>query len=100
MKPTELLEAIGTANPKVLDGIRKERALALIRATLAYLARTLDASKEGAVVVAGLGRFRVRIVEREVEGKKVMQKKVMYMPVQPKDRDGSAKAKRVDESDS
>jgi hypothetical protein len=95
MTPNDLLKIIGVDNPNLLSGIREKQALTLIRATLVCVARTLDTSQEELVVIAGFGRFRIRMVEREVDGKKVFKKRILYVPARAKTGEDDARPKRV-----
>ena len=78
MKVTELIEQIQQANPKLLAGIPANRAAALIRNAFKHMNEALAETEEGVVIFAGLGQFRVRKVEKEVEGEKVIRTQIAF----------------------
>ena len=78
MKATELIEQMRRTNPKLLDGIPENIAVELVRNVFKHINDTLAGTKEGVVDFVDLGRFRVRQVEKEVEGKKITRTQVIF----------------------
>ena len=83
MKITELIDQIEKTNPRVLKGIPENRAKALIRNVFKYMNDTLAETSEGLVIFAGLGRFRLRKVERELGGKKIIRTQIIFRRAEP-----------------
>lgn len=84
MKPVEIVERIKKENPLALGNIPDQRAARIIFAALAQLGKHIDAMSDGVLKVPGLGNFRVRKIEREKEGKKVMVKRTIFVAKGPK----------------
>lgn len=78
MKVTELIEEIPKTQPKVLDGIDEKTAADLVRHVFKHINDTLAGMGEGVVKYAGLGRFRVRRMKKEVEGKKIDRTQIVF----------------------
>lgn len=74
----ELVEQVAGNNPAVLSGIPRNKAVALLRTALAQIGKTIKETEDGVVLVPGFGKFQVRQVEREVGGKKVVRKQVVF----------------------
>jgi nucleoid DNA-binding protein len=87
MKINELIEAIAKEKPRLLAGLPEKRSATIIRTALACIGRVIDATEEGRVLIGGLGVFNVRQVEREIDGRKVMKKIVVFRPVAPRKKD-------------
>ena len=87
MTPTELVERIKEKRPNLLGNMPEKKAVALIRAALADLGRHIAEAEEGVVKVQGMGNFRIRMVEREKDGKTVSVKRTMFLAAKPKNKD-------------
>jgi hypothetical protein len=74
----ELVARIARRRPEVLSEFPEHEARSLVRAVLEDFAAAIDATREGVVRLAGLGQFRVRSVEREVGGKRVVKRRVAF----------------------
>jgi nucleoid DNA-binding protein len=83
MKATELIAQIQKSNPQLLKGIPEERAEALVAGVFKHMNDALAKTEEGAVNFAGLGQFRVRQMEREVDGKKITRTLINFRPTEP-----------------
>jgi nucleoid DNA-binding protein len=83
MNVTELIEDVRRKNPKLLEGISQEQAEALVRNVFRQVSETLAATEEGVIKYPGLGQFRVRKVEREVDGEKVTRTQIMFRRAEP-----------------
>ena len=79
----ELIEQIQKVSPKALNGIPKRRAARLVRDVFKHITRTLARTEEGVLTYGGLGRFRVRKVDREVQGKRVRRTQVIFRRAEP-----------------
>ena len=73
-----LIEQIRKTNPKLLEGIPGDKAAALIRKVFTLMTHTLAMTEDGVVTFVGLGQFRVRKVEKELEGKKVTRTQIIF----------------------
>lgn len=80
----ELIEKLIEDKPGALAGIPPKRATALVRALFSEINKAIDGAEDGKVTIAGLGHFRVRQVEREVEGENVIRKQVSFRPAKEK----------------
>jgi nucleoid DNA-binding protein len=83
MNVEELLEQIRGKEPQLLEGISQEQAVQLVRNVFRQVAETLAATEEGIIKYAGLGQFRVRKIEREVGGEKVMRTQIIFRRAEP-----------------
>lgn len=77
MRPIEIVDFLRLEQPQLLGKMPDKKAAGLIRAALALISRRIDALEEGLLQVAGLGVFRVRRVEREKDGQKVLVRQVI-----------------------
>jgi hypothetical protein len=91
MKIVEIIEKVSQNDPKALAGIPGGKAVSLVRAVFGQITHAIDTTDDGIVQIAGLGRFRVRMVEREIEGKKTFVKRVFFQAPVAK-RDNSEKS--------
>ena len=73
-----LIEQIRKTNPNLLDDIPGDKAAALIRKVFKQMNQTLAMTEEGVVKFVGLGQFRVRKIEKELEGKKVTRTQIVF----------------------
>ncbi len=87
MNPTELVELIKEKRPNLLGKMPERKAVALVQAALAALGRQIAEVEEGVVRVAGLGNFRIRMVETEKDGKTVSVKRTTFLAAKPKSKD-------------
>lgn len=78
IRATELVEQIRRANPKLLEGIPTNHAAALVRNLFRHMNESLAKIDEGVVSFAGLGQFRVRKVEKEVGGEKIVRTQTVF----------------------
>lgn len=78
MKIDEMVALIKKEYPALLGKMPDRRAARVIRAAFGQLAKEVDAAEEGVVSAPGLGRFRVKQVERIKEGKKSKTKLVLF----------------------
>lgn len=83
MEVKELIEQMRRANPDLLDGIPDDKAEALVRNVFKHINETLAGTAEGVVQYAGLGRFRVRKVERDKAGEKTVRTRILFRVLEP-----------------
>lgn len=79
MNVMELAEQLRKTNPNLMRGFEKNRAEALIRNVFKQMNDTLAGTEEGIVSYGGLGRFRVKKVEREVKGTKTSRTQIVFL---------------------
>jgi hypothetical protein len=89
MKITEIVTALKTAEPQAVAKIPEPRIVKLIALALRQIAKEIDAATEGKVAVGGFGRFVIKQVEAEKDGKKTMRKRIVFHRAT-----GEAKAKK------
>jgi hypothetical protein len=80
MPISQLIDEMQRSDPAALNGIPRSEAQALVRNVFRHMGAALAKSDEGVVAYPGLGRFRVRKVEREVDGKKVAEIRIGFQP--------------------
>jgi nucleoid DNA-binding protein len=80
----------------LLKGIPKNRAQALVRSVFRHINRTIAGTEDGVLIFAGLGRFRMRKVERELEGRRVSRTRIIFRHAEPGARNRSRGAKIKD----
>jgi hypothetical protein len=80
MPISQLIDEMQRSDPAALNGIPRSEAQALVRNVFRHMGAALAKSEEGVVAYPGLGRFRVRKVEREVDGKKVAEIRIGFHP--------------------
>jgi nucleoid DNA-binding protein len=85
MKPIEIVEKIKAENPEVLGKMNDKVAARIVRLALAEVARQVTDADEGVVKVVGLGHFRVKHIEKEVDGAKVATKRIFFVAAKPVD---------------
>lgn len=86
MKLIELLKLLKNENPKLLPNFPEEKAVALLRAAFVQLRKQIDEMSDGILLVPGLGNFKIAVVEREKDGKKVTNKHIVFRPSNPKEK--------------
>ena len=92
MNIQELLDSAKAEVP-ALKGLQDTKAIALLRYAFRQVAQQLAATEEGELEVQGLGRFRVKKVEREKDGEKVAGKRVIFKGVKQRKGKGGKKGK-------
>jgi hypothetical protein len=83
MKVTQLLAEIQKSDPQLLAGIPEGRAEALVAGVFKHMNETIAQADEGRVDFAGLGRFVVRQVEREKDGRKIVRTLIHFRRMEP-----------------
>ena len=94
MEVKELIEQMRRANPDLLDGIPEDKAEALVRNVFKHINETLAGTADGVVQYAGLGRFRVRKVERDKAGEKTVRTRIGFRVLEPGQGKGGRKGRR------
>jgi hypothetical protein len=78
MNPAEIVSLIKSKKPKLLENITDVQALGIVRAALTQINNQIEQTEDGLVVVQGLGRFRIKQVERKKEDQTVTVKRVIF----------------------
>ena len=100
MTVTELLRQMRETQPAVFEGVSDAQAEALVAGLFEQINATLAGVDEGVVKFIGFGQFRVRKVQKEVDGKLVNRIQTVFRPaggegrgpVGPTKRRGPARA--------
>lgn len=74
----DLVERAASGNPGILGAVPREQADSILRPILRELLRAIAATQDGSVTLKGLGEFRVRNVERVVDGRKLIRRHVVF----------------------
>ena len=85
MNPMEIVEKMKAENPEALGKINHGIAARIVRLALAEIGAQIAAADEGVVRVAGLGSFRIKHIEKEVDGEKVSVRKIIFAAAKPVD---------------
>ena len=78
MKVDELIKEIRQTQPSALGQIPDDRAAALIEQVFRHINQKLAETQEGTVACADLGQFKIRQIEKEKDGRKVMKKRIIF----------------------
>jgi len=84
MNVTEIVELIKQETPQMLGQMPDKRAAMVIRLGLLQLGKYLNNMEEGVVRVPGLGKFHVKQLEVEKDGKKIKTKRTFFTAEEPK----------------
>ena len=99
MTPMEIVEKLKATNPGVLGKMNEKVAAQLVRLALSEVRSQLVAADEGIVTVNGLGNFRVKLVEKEVDGAKVVAKRILFAAAKPVDQ-ATTEARKANKAES
>lgn len=80
----EIIAKIQEKEPAAVAGIAKNKSKRLIQAVFAQMLRTIYAKGDGNLVIGGLGQFRVKKIERDEGGEKVLKKHIVFSGAQDK----------------
>jgi nucleoid DNA-binding protein len=82
MKVIELVENIKKEKPELFGEMPEKKAAALVREAFAQIGKKLDemVDQDEVLRIKGLGTFRIRMVEKEKEGRKVSEKRILFRP--------------------
>ena len=82
----ELVELIKSEKPAVLGKTTDKKAARIIRKAFNQLAKQIESTDAGDIRVRGLGRFRIKTIEREKDGQSEKMKRVYFRakPLQKK----------------
>lgn len=92
MKINELIEQVSKSQPKLLANMPKKKVEKLVHTILENMRRKINSTEDGVVMFGGLGRFRVRKIEREVDGEIVIRKHVVFIGAKAKKQDAKGAA--------
>ena len=88
MKVAELIDSVKSGEPELLAGIAPEKAEGLVLSAFRHIQQSLDRTSEGVLSYAGLGRFRVRQVQKEIDGKSVTRTQIVFRRAESAEDDG------------
>jgi len=91
MNIKQLLMKISSEESSALDGIPQEKAAIIVREAFSQVIKAIQSEEEGTVIVAGLGQFRIRQVQRDIEGKTLIKRQVSFRPAKGKGKEADAK---------
>lgn len=80
MTVTELLKQMREAHAELFEGLSEAQAEALVTGLFEQINSTLAGVDEGIVKFIGFGQFRVRKVEKEVDGQRVARTQTVFRP--------------------
>lgn len=83
MKPIEIVELIKAESPGLLGKLPDDKAARIVRAALMQLGKQLAVTDEGIVKVQGFGNFRIKNVEQDKDGEKVIVRRVAFIAAAP-----------------
>ena len=83
MDVTGLIDGVRRNAPTLLEGISQEQAETLLKNVFRQVNETLAATEEGVVKYPGFGQFRVRKVERKVDGETITRTQIMFRRAEP-----------------
>ncbi len=84
LKAEDLVQSIKQRKPGIFKGIDDAKATRLVREVAKQLGQNLAAVVEGDLRIRGLGRFRVRQIEREKYGVVEKVRRVAFTALKPK----------------
>ena len=96
MKVAKLIKQIQRSNPTVLSGITEDKAEEIVTNVFKQINKTLSKTEAEIVRFVGLGRFRAKTVEKEINGKTIAITRFVYRPEEP----GEGKGKNRNRADS
>lgn len=80
----EIVEAAKLENPNAFGKVNDKRSIAIVRAVLNELGKQVKETEEGPVAVAKFGKFIVRRVKVQKDGKENVQRRVIFRAANPK----------------
>ena len=80
MKLIELAQKIQKDNTKSLGKMNEKKIALIIRKALEEIKEEIENTDESKIAIQGLGRFNIRMIEKETEGKKEMVKRIFFRP--------------------
>lgn len=78
MNSKEIAAAIKAEQPKAVEGLTDTAVERLVRATLAQVGKAVEGQGEGALSIAGLGRFNVKLVDKQSDAGTTKVRKVSF----------------------
>lgn len=80
----ELVQAAQAAKPQAFGTINEKRTVAIVRATLRELSKTIKNTEEGEVALPGLGTFVAKKVKVKKEGEITSRRRVIFRALKAK----------------
>jgi len=78
MKTLELAEKIKKENEEKLGNMNEKKIAFILRKALEEIRKEIEETNEEQVMVANLGKFNIRMVEKEVEGEQKSIKRIIF----------------------
>lgn len=99
MKINEAVSLAMMEHERAFKGVTEIQATRIVKLTLDEIAKEVDRTDDGKVLVPGFGTFLIKQVEREKDGEKAVRKLVMVRlrARKPEDSDQSAEPADSDE---
>ena len=82
MKMMEIIKAAKTSDAKAFANVEDKQAAAIAKAVLAQINRYINEQKEDRISIGGFGKFRIKPVEREIQGRMVVKKHIVFQPLE------------------
>lgn len=84
MNIKEIVQLAKEKAPEQLSKMPDTRAVRLLREAFAIVLDEVENKEEGAVKIGGLGTFRIRLVDIEMDGQPATARRVIFKPHVPK----------------
>ena len=94
MKVTELIAQIQQSDPQLLSGIPAPQAAALVTAAFKHMNGVLAKTGDGAVIFAGLGRFRIKKIQGGVAAENASRTRITFRMLEAGEGAGGATGRR------
>ena len=78
MKLYELVQTARAANNSAFGDIDDERAVKIVRAAFRQVRIQVKSTKDGELIIGGLGRFAIKNIEREKDGVMGTKRRVIF----------------------
>lgn len=85
MNVKEIVEALKNNHPKAVESVSDAATERLVRAVLVEVAKAVEAQEEGTLLVGGLGRFSVKMVEKKGDAGAETVRKVTFRALPERD---------------
>ena len=77
----ELVNAAKMSDKKAFANVNDKQAAAIAKAVLVQITRQLNENTEDRIRIGGFGSFRIKPVERQIEGRTVTEKRIIFQPL-------------------
>ena len=80
MKVIELAQKVQKNNIEKLGNMKEQRIAIVIKETLALIKQEIDNAENDPVRIPILGKFKPFLIEKEEDGKKILNKRIIFKP--------------------